>query len=72
MIRKTVIPNTTNFNVALDFPKDYLGEEVEIIAFKKEEGLLEKKPTPKEFVSFNAIKIDTSNFNFNRDEANER
>lgn len=72
MIRKTVIPNTTNFNVALDFPKDYLGEEVEIIAFKKEEGLLEKKRTPKEFVSFNTIKIDTSNFKFNRDEANER
>ncbi len=72
MIRTTVIPNTSNFNVTLDFPKDYLGEEVEIIAFKKEEGFSEKKHGPKRFVSFDAIKIDTANFTFNRDEANER
>lgn len=72
MIRTTVIPNTSNFNVTLDFPKEYLGEEVEIIAFKKEEGLYEKKSGPKRFASFDTIKIDTSNFKFNRDEANER
>ncbi len=72
MIRTIVIPNTSNFNVALDFPKDYLGEEVEIIAFKRKEGFSERKNATKRFVSFDAIKIDTSNFKFNRDEANER
>jgi hypothetical protein len=72
MIRTTVIPNTSNFKVSLDFPKDYLGEEVEIIAFKKEEGILERKPRPKGFVSFETIKIDTSDFKFDREEANER
>lgn len=72
MIRTIVIPNTSNFNVALDFPKDYLGEEVEIIAFKRKEGFSERKNAAKRFVSFDAIKIDTSNFKFNRDEANER
>jgi hypothetical protein len=72
MIRTIIIPNTSNFNVALDFPKDYLGEEVEIIAFKRKEGFSERKNAAKRFVSFDAIKIDTSNFKFNRDEANER
>lgn len=72
MIRTTVIPNTSDFKVSLDFPKEYLGEEVEIIAFKKEEGLHGKKPGPKTFASFDSIKIDTSDFKFNLDEANER
>jgi hypothetical protein len=72
MIRTIVVPDTSTFRVALEFPKDYLGQEVEIIAFKKEEGLSEKKQTPKKFKSFDSIKINTSNFRFNRDEANER
>jgi hypothetical protein len=72
MVRIIVIPNISHYQVALDFPKDYLGEEVEIIAFKKQEGFSEKKNTPKKFSSFDAIKIDTSNFKFNRNEANER
>ena len=72
MIRKIVVPNTSNYTVTLDFPHDYMGEEVEIIAFRKEEGLSEKKRMPKKFVSFDTIKIDTATFTFNRDEANER
>lgn len=72
MIRTIVIPNTSNYNIALDFPKDYLGEEVEIIAFKRQEGFSEKKTATKKFTSFDDIKIDTSHFKFNREEANER
>lgn len=72
MIRTTVIPNTSDFKVSLDFLKDYLGEEVEIVAFKKEEGFLEKKHEAKRFVSSDAIKIDTTNFTFKMEEANER
>ena len=72
MISTTVIPNTSDFKVSLDFPKEYLGEEIKIIAFKKEEGLYKKKTGPKRFASFDSLKIDTSTFKFNRDEANER
>lgn len=72
MVRIIVIPNTSNYHVALDFPKDYLGEEVEIIAFKKQEGFQEHPNKSKKFMSFDSIKIDTSTFKFNRDEANGR
>jgi hypothetical protein len=72
MIRTIIVPDTSTYSVALNFPKDYVGEEVEVIAFKKQEGFFEKQRTPKKFISFDAIKIDTSNFKFSRDEANER
>jgi hypothetical protein len=72
MIRTIVVPDTSTFKVVLDFPKDYLDQEVEIIAFKKQEGFAEKKNRPKKFTSFDTIRIDTSNFKFNREEANER
>ncbi len=72
MIRTIIIPSTTNYKVTLDFPIDYIGEEIEIIAFKKQEGLQEKTDLSKKFTSFDNIKIDTSDFNINREEANER
>jgi len=72
MIRTIIIPSTTNYKITLDFPVDYIGEEVEIIAFKKQEGLQEKTNLSKKFSSFDKIKIDTTDFNFNRDDANER
>ena len=39
MIRISITPNKSNFNVSLNFPDDYLNEKVKIIAFKKLEGL---------------------------------
>ena len=42
MIRTFVIPTQSNYKVTLDFPEDYVGEEIEIIAFKKHEGLKEE------------------------------
>jgi hypothetical protein len=39
MIRKIITPNKSNFNLVLEFPDDYLGQELELITFKKEEGL---------------------------------
>ncbi len=71
MIRTFIIPNQSNYKVTLVFPDDYLGEEVEIIAFKKQEGLPEKDSGVKT-VSFEALSIDTKNFKFNRNDANER
>ncbi len=69
MIRTTITPNTQT--VFFDIPKDYIGKELEVIAFTKEEGR-EKKELHKKNVSFTALSIDTKHFKFNRDEANER
>lgn len=43
MIRTFVKPTKSNYNVMLTLPKDYIGQEIEIIAFKKEEGLVKEK-----------------------------
>jgi hypothetical protein len=69
MVRTTVIPSneTVHFNV----PKEYIGKEVEVIAFTKTEGELQHS-NGKKTVSFDAIAIDTKAQQFNRDEANER
>lgn len=73
MIRKFITPTNSNFSIILTFPNDYIGEEVEIIAFKsKEGGIFEKEKINKRFESFELIKLDTLNFKFNREEANER
>ncbi len=70
MIRTILTPKSQA--VFFDIPKDYVGKELEVIAFTKSEGLESIKKTEKKFLSFDAIKIDTTNFKFNRDEANER
>ena len=69
MIRTIIIPNiqTVTFNI----PEDYIGKEVEVIAFTKNEGIDTKESIGKQ-VSFNALSIDTKNYKFNRNEANER
>ena len=41
MIRTLVIPNTQT--VHFDIPKEYVGKELQVIAFAKEEGLVEEK-----------------------------
>jgi hypothetical protein len=69
MIRTIITPNTQT--VSFSIPRKYIGKELQVIAFEKEEGF-EKKQFPKKFVSFDTISIDTKNFKFNRDEANER
>jgi hypothetical protein len=43
MIRTFITPMQSNFTVALEFPDEYLGEELELIVFKKEEGLIAEK-----------------------------
>ena len=69
MIRTIIIPDTetAHFNV----PKEYIGKELEVIAFAKNEAIEIEEPTKKQ-VSFSALSIDTRGFKFNRDEANER
>ena len=43
MIRTVITPTQSNYTVALEFPDDYLGQELELIVFKKQEGLVAEK-----------------------------
>jgi hypothetical protein len=43
MIRTFITPTQSNYSVTLEFPEDYLGQELEVIVFKKQEGLLVEK-----------------------------
>ncbi len=69
MVRTTLIPKTQT--VFFDIPKDYVGKELEVIAFAKNEGMVTSE-LPKKQVSFTALSLDTRNLKFNRDEVNER
>ena len=57
--------------ISFDIPKDYVGKQIEVIAFAKGEGIT-KEQHAKKNVTFNALSIDTRGYKFNRDEANER
>ena len=47
MIITFITPTHSNYNIILEFPEDYLGQELELIVFKKQEGLIpEKKVVP--------------------------
>ncbi|WOK07309.1 hypothetical protein [Imperialibacter roseus] len=69
MVRTSLIPKKQQ--VSIEVPADYVGTEVEVIAFRKNEGVEREKTIPKK-VSFSAISIDTAGFRFDRNEANER
>lgn len=51
MIRTFITPTKSNFNLTLEFPDDYLGQELEIIVFKKQEGLVIEKETSQKKLS---------------------
>ena len=69
MVRTILIPDTQT--VSFNVPEEYIGKEVEVIAFAKNEGE-QKKEFSKKIVSFDAVSIDTKGYTFNREEANER
>ncbi len=71
MIQTVIVPDNQIVNLSFTIPESYIGKELEIIAFARNEGL-QNKELPKKFISFDSIKIDTTGFKFNRDEANER
>ena len=68
MIRTVVVPDNTVLPVSI--PEDYIGRNVEIILFAVDEAKQEMKHTKKR--TFDAVKLDLTNFKFNRDEANQR
>lgn len=69
MIRTIITPNQQT--ISFDIPKDYVGKQIEVIAFAKDEGMAKEK-TGRKKVTFTALSIDTKGYKFNRDEANAR
>lgn len=45
MVRTIIVPNKNVIQVSLTLPEDYIGEEVEILAYTKSEGLAKKNTT---------------------------
>lgn len=76
MYRQIIIPENTK--VFLQLPTEFVGKEVEVIAFAIDESLQLPKHNDGKYSLenarkfFDANKIDMSDFKFNRDEANER
>ncbi|TVQ13487.1 MAG: hypothetical protein EA361_09635 [Bacteroidetes bacterium] len=70
MIRTIVTPdkNYLSFNI----PEKYIGKKMEVIAFVIDEPLDDVIYTTKSSKSFSSVKLNTKDFTFNRDEANER
>ncbi|MCP3932157.1 MAG: hypothetical protein GY705_24050 [Bacteroidetes bacterium] len=69
MIR-TIITASRN-NLTLLLPDDFLGKQIEIIAFVIEEAIQKSEKK----VSFTVLEVPEevkTNYRFNRDEANER
>lgn len=69
MIHTTITPNKQT--ISIDIPKNYVGKQIEVIAFAKGEGFTKEHPD-KKTVTFDALSIDTRGYKFKRDEANER
>ena len=67
MLRKFITPTKKEINIAFEFPEEYLGQELEIIIFKKQEGLeeIEEKSPIKLSEKYKGIfsKEDAENFN---------
>lgn len=69
MIRTVVTANKNR--VVLALPDNYIGRQLEIIAFAIDEPVKQTKRALAKDV-FKALKFDTRGFKFNRDEANSR
>ena len=68
MIRTVV--KTNNNTLSFPIPDKYIGKELEVIAFTRDEVFEGNKAKKK--VSFTVLHTDIKNYKFNRDEANER
>jgi hypothetical protein len=57
--------------LSLPLPENFIGKQVEVIAFTLDEPTRQsKKPSAKDV--FKALKFDTRGYKFDRDEANSR
>lgn len=69
MIRTIITPKKQKVSIVV--PQSYVGKEIEVIAFAKDEGVGKEIIKQKE-VSFTAVVLDTTDYKFNRDDANDR
>jgi hypothetical protein len=67
MLRTKVTPDQSNYQLSLILPADYVGKELEIIVFAKDEGV-RAKPVSRKKVSFTVLKTKGKPFKFNREE----
>lgn len=73
MFRQIITPSETQYTI--NFPPEFIGKEVELIAFtvKESEQIYDKEQVIKDAIAFwDKNRVDLSNFKFNREEANER
>ncbi|MBI4647520.1 MAG: hypothetical protein HY738_13260 [Bacteroidia bacterium] len=76
MYRQVFIPNDTS--LLLQIPAYFIGKKVEVIAFPIEEETVKCPPPKKTYRDkeiekfYRSINIDTKNYQFDREEANER
>ncbi len=70
MIRTVVTPEKNLLSITI--PDKYIGKKMEVIAFALDETSDELMFDNSKYKSFDAIKISTKGFKFNREEANER
>lgn len=71
MVRTTIISEQDVIQFSLTLPAHYIGKELEVLVFAKDEGL-EKKTNGSKKVCFTVLKTNGKPFKFNREEANER
>ena len=71
LVREIIYPTENNYTLRL--PDEMIGKQVEVIAFEIEK--MPKKEVSDKMERLNksldSLKIDLSNFKFNRDEAND-
>ncbi|MET4081820.1 hypothetical protein ABIB40_001771 [Pedobacter sp. UYP30] len=70
MYHEIIIPSATKQTI--QFPEEFVGRQIEIIAFPVEEKIREVINRNNALDFWKANSIDMSNFKFNRSEANER
>ncbi len=68
MIRETIIPEKNEIKISL--PDNFVGKQVELIAFINEEIEINRKKKSKR--PFTVMNVKVKNYKFNREEANER
>ena len=68
MIRETIIPDKNEIKISL--PDNFIGKQVELIAFINEE--IEPLSKDKSKRPFKVIDVKVKDYKFNREEANER
>lgn len=70
MYREIIIPECTTQTIEL--PEEFVGKQVEIIAFSIEEKKSDQFKIEKALKFWKENSIDMTNFKFDRSEANER